>query len=485
MRRAFVLFFALIVLGVAANVSAAPVEQTGPVVHIVQWGENLYRISIRYGVTVQSIVTTNSIPNPNLIFAGQRLVIPVGGTVPQPTQPPVPGATQVPPPTGETAYVVRYGDTLGRIARQFGTTVAAIAQRNSIVNVNLIFVGQRLIIPTGGTVIIPTAQPGVTPVPTSVQPPPSTGNPLTGFALGGHVSGFNAQAMRDARMTWVKFQYRFNLGDNPANVKGLIDQARGNGFKVLLGIVGDRGQLAANPGGYYQQFAQFLGGVAALGPDAIEVWNEPNIDREWPAGQINGSNYTQMLAQAYASIKAANGNVAVISGAPAPTGFFGGTCQSAGCDDNIFIRQMRDAGAANYMDCVGLHYNEGILPPSARSGDPRGNSTHYTRYYPTMVDVYAGTFPTKPLCFTELGYLTSEGLGPLPAGWEWAAGTSLAEQAQWLGDAVRLSRQSGRIRLLIVWNVDFTQYGADPQAGYSITRGGVCTACASLAAAMQ
>jgi hypothetical protein len=102
-----------------------------------------------------------------------------------------------------------------------------------------------------------------------------------------------------------------------------------------------------------------------------------------------------------------------------------------------------------------------------------------------MVDVYAGTFPTKPLCFTELGYLTSEGLGPLPAGWEWAAGTSLAEQAQWLGDAVRLSRQSGRIRLLIVWNVDFTQYGADPQAGYSITRGGVCTACASLAAAMQ
>src|SRR5690606_15907765 len=128
----------------------------------------------------------------------------------------------------------------------------------------------------------------------------------------------------------------------------------------------------------------------------------------WPTGQVSGSNYTQMLSAAYQAIKAANPNVIVISGAPAPTGFFGGTCQSGGCDDNIFIQQMRNAGAANVMDCVGIHYNEGILPPTATSGDPRGNSSHYSRYYPSMVNLYSATFPSKPLCFTELGYLTPE-----------------------------------------------------------------------------
>ena len=251
-----------------------------------------------------------------------------------------------------------------------------------------------------------------------------------------------------------------------------------------MSIVGNPAQLAANPTQYYQDFANFLGGVARLNPDAIEVWNEMNIDREWPAGQISGANYTQMLSAAYNAIKAANPNVLVISGAPAPTGFFGG-CTVNGCDDNLFIRQMRDAGAANYMDCVGIHYNEGIVPPNQRSGDPRGNSSHYSRYFFGMTDLYGSTFPGKQLCFTEIGYLSAEGYGPLPAGFEWAASTSAQEQADWLAQAVTLARQTGRVRLFIVWNVDSTLYGADPQAGYAIVRpNNTCLACITIGAAM-
>src|SRR5690606_5119722 len=107
--------------------------------------------------------------------------------------------------------------------------------------------------------------------------------------------------------------------------------------------------------------------------------------------------YTNMLKKAYPAIKAANSNVMVISGAPAPTGYFGGGCAANGCDDKKFIEQMASAGAASYFDCTGLHYNEGVLPPSASSGDPRGNSGHYTRYYPTMVSTYRTVFPNKPL----------------------------------------------------------------------------------------
>jgi LysM repeat protein len=64
---------------------------------------------------------------------------------------PDPNATPTPTPTGTpqpspTVYIVRPGDTLYSLARRFGTTVEAIARDNNIVNPHLIYVGQRLVI---------------------------------------------------------------------------------------------------------------------------------------------------------------------------------------------------------------------------------------------------------------------------------------------------------------------------------------------------
>lgn len=464
MRR-FILIVSLLALLMSFGVTVLAQSE---VVHVVQPGENLFRISLRYNVTMAAIAARNGILNWNLIYVGQRLTIPgtTGGQQPPPVVTPT-------PPT-ETSYTVVRGDYLSAIARRFGTTIAAIAQRNNIANPNLIYPGQVLIIPAGGT-----TQPGPGPAP---GPGPITGS----FELGGHVFSFSYPSqMRAAGMTWAKTQIRWD-GSAPASIaQGAIDAARSNGFKILLSIVGDRGQLAANPTQYYQNFANFLGGVAALNPDAIEVWNEQNIDREWPAGRIGGAAYTQMLSAAYQAIKRANSNVLVISGAPAPTGFFGG-CTGNGCDDAPFLQQMVQAGATQFMDCVGIHYNEGILSPTRTSGDPRGNPNHYTRYYQTMVNTYASIISGKPLCFTELGYLSPEGYGPLPAGFEWAANVTAQDQAVWLAEATTLAKRSGRVRLLIVWNVDSTEYGADPQAGYAIIRpNNTCSACATLGAAMS
>lgn len=478
MRR---LILVLVVLGLVFAFSAPVFAQQGQTVHVVQPGENLYRISLRYGVSMTAIQAANNLANPNLIFVGQQLIIPAGGTTPtqpQPTQPAQPQPTQ-PPTTGTgTTYTVQRGDTLASIASRFGTTYQAIAAANGITNPNLIYVGQQLTIPGGS---------GTTPPPTSgggsAPPPPSAG---TGsFELGGHVSSFNyTTAMREAGMTWAKKQLVWSQGQPASIAQGLIDQANANGFKIMLGITGDVGQLGANRTQYIQEYATFVGGVAALMTNggAIEVWNEPNIDRQWPNGQISGAAYTEMLRAAYAAIKAANRNVIVISAAPSPTG---ANIPGAVVPDDIFIRDMANAGAANVADCIGIHYNEGILSPTARSGDPRGNSSHYTRYYPTMVSLYSGAFPGKPLCFTELGYLTPEGLGPLPANFSWASNTTIQDQATWLNEVVRLARSSGRIRLMIIWNVDFTVYGDDPQAGYAIIRpDGTCPACATLRSAM-
>jgi hypothetical protein len=330
---------------------------------------------------------------------------------------------------------------------------------------------------------------GGTPDPNLPTPIPG-GAIAGGFELGGQALDMNLNTfglMARSGMKWVKQQVRYNQGDDPSKAQGQINTAHANGYKVLLSILGSRDQLSSNFDGFVGSFAGFVGGVAGLGADALEVWNEPNIDREWPAGQINGGSYTKLLAAAYNAIKSKNPNTMVISAAPAPTGFFGAAgCTNNGCNDDTFMSQMSQAGAAQYMDCVGLHYNEGIVAPSASSGDPRGE--YPTRYFGSMLSRGYSPFGGKPVCFTELGYLSPDGYPTaLPANFAWGQNTSSAEQASWLAEAATLAAQSGKVRMMVVFNIDYAFYTADdPQGGYAIYRpGGSCPACDSLGAVMK
>ena len=312
-----------------------------------------------------------------------------------------------------------------------------------------------------------------------VAPPPvaAVGN-VGNFELGGQAAGMPAGTMQYAGMAWVKKQHKWNPGDSPEAVAGLINEAHAAGMKILLSIPGQLFPSSID----FEAYTNFLGGVAALGPDGIEVWNEMNIDREWPAGQIDPASYVNnMLKPAYQKIKAANPNVMVITGAPAPTGFFGG-CGGGGCDDAPYVAGMMAAGAGGASDCVGVHYNEGLMPPSATSGDPRGAGGHYTRYFQGMINAYSAA-GAGALCFTELGYLSGEEWGSLPSGFLWKPPYNLtvSEHASYLAQAVQVAVQSGRVRMIIVFNVDFKTFGDDPQAGYAMIRpNGSCPACETL-----
>jgi len=88
-------------------------------------------------------------------------------------------------PPRVTSYVVQPGDTLGAIASRLGVSVSAIAATNGIANVNLISVGQRLVLPSGarvpgGQVSNPTPRTPSTPAPTApsapVTPPAASGS---------------------------------------------------------------------------------------------------------------------------------------------------------------------------------------------------------------------------------------------------------------------------------------------------------------------
>ncbi|MEM8857958.1 MAG: LysM peptidoglycan-binding domain-containing protein [Chloroflexota bacterium] len=450
--------------------------------HTVQRGQTLGQIAQLYGVTANQIATANQLLNVNLIYAGQVLVIPGGTTTTAPSNPtPTPAPTQEQPPTtSETTHVVAPGDTIGRIAARYGVTINSIVSANGLFNANLIYVGQVLKIPgaSGG---------GSTTTPTT---PPPSGGPVTlnGTVLGGQTHSLaNPDRMKDAGMTWVKFQHKWGPGDSANVVQGRITQAHDNGFKVLLSMPGaDTYPTSIDFNGY----VEFLRGVAALPdpPDAIEVWNEMNIDFEWPIGSISPTSYVNnMLAPAYNAIKGQNSNIMVISGAPAPTGFFGGACTGNGCDDDIYVRQMMAAGASRYMDCMGVHFNAGATSPSATTGHPADSSGHYSWYYSPMVNTYsAAVNRSVPLCFTEVGYLSTNGFPNTPPAFAWAGNTTVDQHAQWLAEAFRLSAADSRVQMFIVFNVDLTFFdpNGDPQAGYAIIRpDGSCPACDTLKAA--
>jgi len=109
--------------------------------YTVKSGDTLYSIARTYGVTVSALAAANNITNYSLIYVGQVLIIP--------------GTTVTPPPSTTVKYTVKSGDTLYKIATMYNTTVAKIAVANNITNVNSIYVGQVLIIPTT-TVTPPT-----------------------------------------------------------------------------------------------------------------------------------------------------------------------------------------------------------------------------------------------------------------------------------------------------------------------------------------
>lgn len=108
----------------------APAPNPSPtnyVTYVIQPGDTLSEIAVRFGTTYQALAALNNISTPNLIYAGQTLKVPedtASGTA--------------------RYYTVRSGDTLSEIAARFGTTVNALVSLNKITTPNLIYAGTTL-----------------------------------------------------------------------------------------------------------------------------------------------------------------------------------------------------------------------------------------------------------------------------------------------------------------------------------------------------
>ena len=130
----------LVILFLALSGSTAFAD--GGRYHKVHYGENLFRIGLKYGVHYQRIAEANNLYSPHHIYAGQVLYIPersnrghcyynnCGGR-------------------HERAHKVVYGETLSSIGYHYGVSPWAIARANNIYNIDHIYVGQVLHIPQG------------------------------------------------------------------------------------------------------------------------------------------------------------------------------------------------------------------------------------------------------------------------------------------------------------------------------------------------
>jgi LysM repeat protein len=145
MKKHFKKSLLIVLLVAALLILAVPVASaSGGNYHRVSYGETLFSIGRMYGVNPYYIADVNNIANPNCIYAGQVLYIPTDYYNDG-------GCKDCYNPCGDgQRHVVVYGETLTNIAYRYGVSAWAIANTNHIYNMNCIYAGQVLIIPTAG-----------------------------------------------------------------------------------------------------------------------------------------------------------------------------------------------------------------------------------------------------------------------------------------------------------------------------------------------
>lgn len=489
MRR--LLALALVLVFVLALVFQVQAQGTdGQTTHTVKVGENLSMIARQYNTTVQAIAQANNITNPNVILIGQVLNIPTGATV-TPT-PGVPLATPVPPPQ-EIVRTVQPGENLFRIALQYNLTPAYLAAYNGIANPSLIIAGTTLRIPVGGQAqVVGTA----TPVPTQVSdgqgggptgtltPIPNTASNVN-FAYGVQVHLPNQDTAQivgladDLGVSWIKQQIEWSLYEPAAGainfepIDEMIDAMDAAGLNILLTVSSapdwarDTTQESGPPRDY-QTYANFVAQLASRyggRVDAYEIWNEPNLRREWntPRG-LSANNYVELLGMAYRAIKTADSDAVVLTAGLAPTGFNDGV---NAIDDRVYLRQMYAAGVAAVSDAIGAHPNGWANPPDSECcGNNRpavdGWDDHPSFFFKQTIEDYREIMIQNDdrstfIWATEFGWGSSDGLGiadPIE-GYGFVTFTSMDEQAQYILRAFQYGRESNFIGPMILWNLNF------------------------------
>lgn len=296
--------------------------------------------------------------------------------------------------------------------------------------------------------------------------------------------------MKEADFNWVKQTFAWETIEGAG--KGQFDwsiadrvvrQVNGHSLKLLARVSTDpeTNFWAGPPPGNGDNFAQFVGALAArynCQPGAIgciqayQIWNEPNLAREWGGQRPNPAQYVEFLRKAYTAIKAANPNAIVVSAGMAPTG----SNDNNAMPDDIFYDQMYQAMGGNsngYFDMLGVHGAGFAAPPELdpaqaaadqRYGGYRFFSFRHVEDIRAIMVRYGDT--NKRIVLLEFGWTFDS----VNEAYKWHgadAGIDALKQAQYIAGAYEWAKNNWQpwialMSVLTMPNIDWLEDG-NPQ----------------------
>ncbi len=296
----------------------------------------------------------------------------------------------------------------------------------------------------------------------------------------------DAALVKEMGFGWLKQQFGWR---DISNVRGdyawdrtdrIVEIAEQLGLKLLIRLdrqpqwaQADPSTLLGNaPPGNLADLGDFCGAVAARYKGRIaayEVWNEPNLAREWGGQPPDPAAYVALLKICYLAIKQADPEATVISAGLAPTGNDDETAMR----DDKFFQAMYAAGAASYFDVLGAHApgygNPPELSPAEAEADPNWQGRWWTFRHVEDIRaiMVANGDGDKQIAITEMGW-TSDNIHP-----DYWYGVSEEQKADYLVRAYQYAKAHWQpwIGLMsVVYIADPIWTEADEQYWWAITR---------------
>lgn len=362
-------------------------------------------------------------------------------------------------------------------------------------------------LPTRVPTELPTSTPiPITPITTPITNLPALDTEQLGIQLYYNVNAdqwFQLLRRTDPlNVGWIKVQadWSFIQPTNSNELSGTafsifeahVQRAHNDGYKVLVSIAKapdwTRPGIANpndpndpdGPPANLQDMERFINLMLDRMGDqisAFELWNEPNLSREWTGGlEWSGAGYMQLFRVGYDTIRARYPDMPIITAGLAPT-------RAAGAiDDRLFLEQMYQAGLGDpyYQNiAVGIHPYSWGNPPDARCCDNvegRGWDDDPRFFFMNTIEDYRNIMVNNghenvQMWSTEFGWSSWSGL-PVEAPEEWMTYTTPEQQAEYTMRAFQIGLQRDYMGPMFLWNLNFANEALIEQrnemVGYSL-----------------
>jgi len=224
-----------------------------------------------------------------------------------------------------------------------------------------------------------------------------------------------------------------------------------------------------------EAYAAFCGALADRYKGRIaayQVWNEPNLQREWAGHAPDAAGYIRLLGACYTAIKAADPAAIVISAGLAPTE----TEPPAAVPDERYLQQMFDAGLSAVYDVLGLHAPGYNNPPEMSPDEAEAAGLRRWMVFRHVEDMrriqIANGDAGRQVALLEFGWHINPGIHP---DYAWFA-VDEATQAAYLVGAYRYAAEHwrpwvGLMSTIYIAAPDWTE--ADEEYWWAVTTPGL------------